>query len=221
MLLAVDTSTRWIGLAIYDGAEVLAEMTWQTSDHHTVELAPAVDELLKRCGISQKILQALAVALGPGSFTSLRIGLALVKAMALGLHVPLIGVPSLDILAAAQPARDLPLVAALAAGRGRLATRQYAVKKGGWLPQGEIEVATPQMLVERITRPTLVCGELSAETRQILSNSSNLRLCTPAQSLRRPSYLAEIAWKRWQAKQVDDPVSLAPIYLHVGEPVPE
>jgi tRNA threonylcarbamoyladenosine biosynthesis protein TsaB len=66
-----------------------------------------------------------------------------------------------------------------------------------------------------------VCGELTGEARAILARKrKNVLLASPAQSLRRPSFLAELAWKRWQAGQVDDPVTLAPIYLHVGEPIP-
>ena len=51
MLLAVDTSTQWIGLALYDGADVLGEVVWQSRSHHTVELAPAIADLLQRCGV--------------------------------------------------------------------------------------------------------------------------------------------------------------------------
>jgi tRNA threonylcarbamoyladenosine biosynthesis protein TsaB len=66
-----------------------------------------------------------------------------------------------------------------------------------------------------------VCGELSEEERAILARKrKNVLLASPAQCLRRPSFLAELAWKRLQAGQVDDPISLAPIYLHVGEPIP-
>jgi tRNA threonylcarbamoyladenosine biosynthesis protein TsaB len=222
MLLAVDTSTRWIGLALYNGIDVIGEMTWQSHGHHTVELGPAIDDLLRRCSISVTSLQALGVALGPGSFTGLRIGLAVVKGMALALRLPVVGIMSLDILVAAQPVRDLPLVAVLEAGRGRLATRWYHPKKGVWQPQSRIELMNPQDLVSRITKPTLICGELPAFFRQSLNEMpSHLRVCTPAQGLRRPSFLAEIAWGRWQARLVDEVVSLAPVYLHVGEPIPE
>ena len=72
-----------------------------------------------------------------------------------------------------------------------------------------------------IHSPTLVCGELTEEERAILARKrKNVLLATPAQSMRRPSFLAELAWKRWKAGQVDDPVTLAPIYLHIGEPIP-
>src|SRR5574338_1026705 len=103
MLLAVDTSTAQVGLAIYDGSQVISEYAWRSSQRHTVELAPAVFELLTRCGLKMDDIRALGVALGPGSFTSLRVGLSLVKGLALSKHIPLVGIPTLDILAAAQP----------------------------------------------------------------------------------------------------------------------
>jgi tRNA threonylcarbamoyladenosine biosynthesis protein TsaB len=78
MLLAVDTSTAQVGLAVYDGAQVAGEYAWRSSQRHTVELAPAVFELLARCGLTMDDIRALGVALGPGSFTSLRVGLSLV-----------------------------------------------------------------------------------------------------------------------------------------------
>lgn len=221
MLLAVDTSTQWIGLALYDGAQVLAELIWQTKNHHTVELAPAVDDLLKRSGQTPDKLQALAVALGPGSFTSLRIGLAIVKGMSFALHIPVIGLPSMDILASSQPVRELPLITVLQAGRSRLAVSHYSAERGAWKPQGEIQVMNVDELAESIETPTVVVGELSAQERQVLTKYRRRAvLASPAQSLRRPSYLAELAWRRFKANKVSDVVALSPIYLHTVEGIP-
>jgi tRNA threonylcarbamoyladenosine biosynthesis protein TsaB len=221
MLLAVDTSTTWIGLALYDGVRVLGEMTWQSQNHHTVELSPGIQEILERCGVRSTDLQALAVATGPGSFTSLRIGLALVKGMALALRIPVVGVPTLDILAAAQPVREVQLAAILQAGRGRLAVGWYELRDGGWKARGEPQVTNAEELVLKINKPTLVVGEMNAAERQVLARRrKNALMVSPANSLRRPSYLAEIAWERWQAGQVDEVVSLSPIYLHIAEAIP-
>lgn len=216
MLLAVDTSTRWIGMAVYDGQQIQGEVVWKTNNHHTVELAPAVSQLLSRCAITSADLKALAVALGPGSFTSLRIGVALVKGMALALHVPVIGIPSLDILAAAQPVGDQPLAAVLQAGRGRLALVWYRVHRGKWKADSEPEVVTTKALAERLQQPSVVCGELTAEDRQVLSENPHTILVPPAAGLRRPSYLAALAWKRYQQRKFDEAASLSPIYLHMN-----
>lgn len=221
MLLAVDTSTAQVGLALYDGVQVAGELLWHSRHHHTTELAPALAEILARTGVKMDEVKALGVALGPGSFTSLRVGLALVKGLALARRLPVIGVPTLDALAAAQPLRDLPLAAVLQAGRGRLAQAWYEAGENGWQAQGPARTTTADALADEINSPTLVCGELTADERQrLVRKRVNILLASPAQSVRRPAFLAELAWKRWQAGEVDDLAALAPIYLHVGEAIP-
>lgn len=221
MILAIDTSTRSAGVAIYDGAQVLAESIWTSRDFHTVELAPMVAEMLKQAHITPSNLSAVAVALGPGSFTGLRIGLALAKGLAFGNKLPLVGIPTLDFLAAAQALLPMRMAAVLRAGRGRLAVGWYEVQNQKWERNGDLALMDVLALSGTIQAPTLVCGELYEEERRILSRKrKNVVLASPAASVRRPSYLAELAWARWQQGQTDDPVSLAPIYLHLGEPVP-
>ena len=221
MLLAVDTSTQWTGLALYDGSQVLSEIGWATRNHHTVELAPAVDRLLKQGGYQANEIECLGVALGPGSFTSLRIGLALVKGMALSLHVPVVGIPTLDFLAAAQPIRELPMAAVLQAGRGRLALVWYKAHKGKWQAQGAPQITSAEELAEQIETPTLVVGEMDAEERQAFGRKRRVALlASPSESVRRPSFLAELAWQRWKAGKTDEVISLSPIYLHVAGVIP-
>lgn len=218
MLLAVDTSTAQIGLALYDGAQVLAEFTWRSSRRHTVELAPAVSDLLTRCGSSMDDVRALGVALGPGSFTSLRVGLALAKGLAMARHIPIVGIPTLDILAHPQPASKLPLICAIQAGRGRFALTKYKSSRKGWQAQGPTRVMSLEGLKEEVTKTAILCGEFTAEERRKLETEL-IRLASPAMSVRRPAVLAELAWLRWKAGDVDEEASLAPIYLHTeGSP---
>jgi tRNA threonylcarbamoyladenosine biosynthesis protein TsaB len=221
MLLAVDTSTAQVGLALYNGAQVIAEYMWRSSQRHTVELAPAIPELLTRCGLTMDDIRALGVALGPGSFTSLRVGLSLVKGLALARHLPLVGVPTLDILAVAQPASKLPLAAVIQAGRGRFALGWYRSSRRGWQASDPARVVTLDRLIEDVRSPSIVCGELRSEDRKRLTDeNAHVHLASPAQSVRRPAVLAELAWARWQAGEADDEASLAPIYLHTAESIP-
>jgi tRNA threonylcarbamoyladenosine biosynthesis protein TsaB len=221
MLLAIDTSTRIAGVALYDGVQVIAETVWVNHGNHTVHLAPVLNTTLERCGINLSSLQALAIALGPGSFTALRIGLALAKGLAYARGIPLIGVPTLDFLAAAQPLQDMPMAAILRSGRGRLAVGYYQVEDDAWCPSGDIEVLTVIELSEKIKQPTLICGELTGEERRLLGRKRvNVILASPAQSFRRPSYLAELGWRRWEEGQMDEPAALSPMYFHPGEKIP-
>lgn len=221
MLLAVDTSTTWVSLALYDGTFIRYETTWQSQYHHTVELAPAINQVFEQTGTNAHMLTGLAVAIGPGSFTSLRIGLAAVKGMALGLNIPVVGVPSLDVIIAAQPLDDRPMIAVLTAGRKRLAYVTYLAEAGHWVPQAEPEVIDPRELVKKIEAPTLICGELSEEARAIIGRRwKNALIVSPAHCLRRAGFLAEIGWNRLMNDQADDIVSLAPIYLNTADPIP-
>ncbi len=221
MLLAIDTSTSWISLALYDGSLIRYETTWESQHHHTVELAPAVQQLFEQTGTSSKMLTGLAVATGPGSFTSLRIGAAFIKGLALALKLPVVGVPSLDVIAKAQPVEDLPMIAVLHAGRTRLAYAHYAAEDGAWTAQGEPAIIDPKELVKTITEPTLICGELSEDARSIIGRRwKNARLASPAHSLRRAGFLAEMAWEKLAEGHAGDALNLAPIYLSTTNPLP-
>ena len=183
MLLAVDTSTTQMGLALYDGAQVLGEYAWRSGQRHTVELAPAVADLLTRCAVTMDAVKVIGVALGPGSFTSLRVGLALVKGLALARHIPLIGIPTLNILAHAQPVSELPLAVALQAGRGRYALGWYKrsspvdqASSKQWQAQGEARVVTLEALLAEAQSPLVMCGEFTDEIRQKIMLNERLGL---------------------------------------------
>ena len=222
MLLAIDTSTRNVGIAIYDGIQVLCETTWASHDYHTVELAPAISDTLSRAGLAIQDLKLLAVATGPGSFTGLRIGIAVAKGIALACHLPIIGIPTLDIVAESQPiSLGLPLAAVLQAGRGRLAVGWYTATDARWQLNPPVEIMEALILSRHIHEPTLVCGELNEEQQHALARQyKNVILASPAHSVRRPALLAELAWNRWLSGDVDDPATISPTYLHAGEPIP-
>lgn len=222
MLLALDTSTRNIGIAVYDGIQVLCESIWASHDFHTVELAPAVVETLSRAKVEIQALKFLAVATGPGSYTGLRIGMALAKGIALSRHIPILGIPTLDIVAESQPVSPgFSLVTTLQVGRGRLAVGWYISNGDRWQFNPPMRVMDALKLSRSIHQPTMICGELTEDQQHTLARKyKNVILASPAHSVRRPSLLAELAWRRWQAGDVDDPASLSPTYLPIGEPIP-
>jgi tRNA threonylcarbamoyladenosine biosynthesis protein TsaB len=235
MLLALDTSTEQIGIALGDGSQIAAEWVWYSKQYHTVELAPALDRLLQLSGQTTDAIEAIAVAIGPGSYTALRVGLSLAKGISISRGIPLIGIPTLDVLAAAQPGAPMPLAALLRAGRGRVALGWYDPTspstrgaasahwddKGPWAARGDVELTTVDALAKSIDKPTVIAGELTAEERQRLARKKvKVILAAPHLCVRRPSLLAGLAWGRWQSGQVDNAASLAPIYLHQAEPAP-
>lgn len=212
MLLAIDTATDTSGVSLDDGSQVLAERIWRSPRHHTSSLAPMVAVMMRDCGISAKDLSAVAVASGPGSYTGLRIGMALAKGLALAHHLPLIGVPTLDILARGQNQREEVLVAVIRAGRGRVAAVWYKWGRQGWQATTEPESLSWDQMLDRIEGPAFVCGEIE-EGRKRLSKVSQVLLAEPAECVRRPSYLGLLAREQLEGGEVPKPAELVPTYL--------
>jgi tRNA threonylcarbamoyl adenosine modification protein YeaZ len=100
MLLAFDTSTHAVTVAVHDGRSVRAESTVVDMLRHGELLAPGIDAALRDAGITSAGLTRLAVGVGPGPFTGLRVGVVTARTMAAVLGVPVVGVCSLDVLAA-------------------------------------------------------------------------------------------------------------------------
>lgn len=213
MLIAIDCATETLGLALHDGARVLAEYTWSGKEHATAKLAPAVKDMLGQAGAMPKDLTAVGVAIGPGSYTGLRIGLALAKGLALAQQLPIVGIPTADILARAQPASKEPMLVLIAAGRGRVAGVWYKWTAKDWVARSEAEGMTFAEVLASLSGATYICGELGADGRRVLESDSRVRLASPALSLRRPGFLAELAWEKIHSRKLADPAMIAPVYL--------
>lgn len=98
-ILAIETATLVSSVALATADTLLAEITLQTKKTHSELLMPHIDKILSMAQVSKADIKAVAVSIGPGSFTGLRIGLATAKTLAYALKVPLVGVPTLSALA--------------------------------------------------------------------------------------------------------------------------
>ena len=213
MLLAIDTATRSVGLALHGGDALLAEHVWVTNGYHTVELAPEIALMLRRADRQVSDLTAIAVAKGPGSYTGLRIGMALGKGLSLVHNLKMVAIPTFHIIAHAQPRRKEKLVAVISAGRKRIAALWYKWGSRGWESKSEPENTTWDELVQSLDERTFICGEIETQARKKLEEHDLAILSSPAQSVRRPGVLAELGWIQIHAGENDDPATLAPIYL--------
>ncbi|MCP4537582.1 MAG: tRNA (adenosine(37)-N6)-threonylcarbamoyltransferase complex dimerization subunit type 1 TsaB [Chloroflexi bacterium] len=214
MLVAIDTSTGYASLALHDGFRVRIEHTWESPRRHTVELSPRLVAALDQLGVDADHLSGVAVTRGPGSFTGLRVGIAVAKGLALARGLPLIGVPTLDVVAAAQGRDRRPLCVVLQAGRKRICAAIYRWRGGEWSVHKEPCLTTWSDLVEEIASPTLFCGEVDPAGSDALAALGELSvLLPPAARLRRAGFLAEVAWQRLNRGATDDPATLTPLYL--------
>jgi tRNA threonylcarbamoyladenosine biosynthesis protein TsaB len=215
MLLAIDTATHWAGLALYDESQVWAEESWHSAMTHTIELMPRIQRMLDTHGIEVPALEGIGISLGPGSFTGLRIGLAAAKGMALPYRLPLVGIPTLD--ATAYPFRDAgqPVWAVIAAGRGRIGVACYDWFESEWRQSVPPTLTNFEGLCDLAAGPALFAGEIPQHAADLLRERLGTATTVPAVALRfrRPACLAELAFARLADKDVDDPTTLAPIYL--------
>lgn len=99
-VLAIDTSNYVLGVAIVDEEKVIGEVITNLPKNHSVRVMPTIEQLMKECGIKPKELERIVVAMGPGSYTGVRIGVTIAKTLAWSLQIPLVGVSSLEVVAA-------------------------------------------------------------------------------------------------------------------------
>jgi tRNA threonylcarbamoyladenosine biosynthesis protein TsaB len=218
MLLAIDTSTAHTGLACYDERGLLGECVWHSGRDHTAQILPQLTMLLRHIGRDREAIAAVAVALGPGSWSGLRVGLSTAKGFALARELPLLGVGTLDCLAYQHARSGLTVYPLVRLGRERYASAPYGpgdAERHAVQPRN----TTLAELCAEIGGPALFCGDIDGEARQTLDErlGERARFPSPAANLRRPGYLAELAWRRLQAGHSDDAAALEPIYL--GQPV--
>lgn len=227
MILAIDTATRFISIALHDGHTLLMEQTWQSDNLHTEQLAPAIQQLFRFTETSPDQLSAIGVSIGPGSYTGLRIGVAMAKGMCAIHTLPLIGMSTLDLLAYShtQHPAHTGLVAIVAAGRGRVIVNSYRWKKGTWQSHSEPRLMTWEKLIETLDGAAVITGEINPHGREILegaiASGKSISIASPATRARRAGFLADYAWEQFRAtedKSVFEPNQLIPIYMQDETP---
>jgi tRNA threonylcarbamoyladenosine biosynthesis protein TsaB len=214
-LLAIDTATEQAGIALFDGVQ-LAEMSWPGGRRQTTSVLPAIQSMLQMIGIDLNCVGGVAVSLGPGSFTGLRVGMSLAKGFVIDGNRELVGIPTLDVSAFPYLATGAGCIALVPAGRARVVWSIYPEHGEPTPPQnmtfdGFLEILAPH--------PNhVVVGELTPEQRNSVLKV-HAKIATPAMSTRRPAILAEIGYRRWTDRDIVDPATVEPLYLH-GQPNP-
>lgn len=215
VLLAIDTCTRRASIALRDATTLLAEMTWACERHHTAAVSAKIDELLTTSKVKPSAVGAVAVAIGPGSFTGVRCGLAIGKGFAMPNELPMFGVTAFDVIAQAQPNRRKPVYAVVEAGRSRVAACRYGWAGDELTVASEWQVFGLDEFVAQLHAPAWVCGDVApllANATLAAQLKERITVAPAWLNLRRAGVLAELAYARWERGEVDDAATLMPIY---------
>jgi tRNA threonylcarbamoyladenosine biosynthesis protein TsaB len=211
-VLAVETSSLAGGVALLDDERLVAEYLLDVGVTHSERLMSAVDRVLADARWTPRELGGLAVAVGPGSFTGLRIAVSTVKGLALALDLPIAAVPTLDAMAAALPWAALPVCPVLDARKGEVYASLYRWDGGAMQREWEYLALSPEALAARLSEPVIVAGDGAPSIQ-----SPYARRLPPPRRLPSPACVATLGLERLRRGDTVDAASLAPLYLRPSE----
>lgn len=221
MLLAIDTSSRYGGAALADGAGgVIEARLWRTTANHTAQLMPAVAQLLAAQGIQAAELAGVAVALGPGPFSALRVGVSAAKGLALAAGFPIVGIDTLALEAGPHLFPGGVVAAWLDAGRGEVAAARF---DGNGARVSTDVVAAPETLLRDEPQPPdgalMYCGEAAYArrdtVREVVGDPARPAAVAPWTPAARLWRLAQDGAARLGRGDGDDLATLQPYYLRM------
>jgi tRNA threonylcarbamoyladenosine biosynthesis protein TsaB len=217
-VLALESATLSGGAALVDGDRVLGEITLDVAVTHSERLMAAVDRLVAECGLAPHDLEGLAVSIGPGSFTGLRVGIATVKGLGLALDLPIAAVPTLDALAARLPFADAPVCPILDARKGEVYLCLYRWKGGEMVRDWDYLALSPEAAAARLEAPVILLGDGIAACRPWLARlGDGCRTAPPAQRMPSPAAVAQLGRRALEAGQGRRAEDIAPLYLRPSE----
>lgn len=226
-LLAIDSATPVAGVAILEDDKLLREAFANLGKTHSETLLPLVDRVLRECNLTLPEMDGVAVTGGPGSFTGLRIGLALAKGLCLGAHLPLIAVSTLEVLAANLPFNTAVICPLLDARKQEVYAGFFTTATGEPVALAEPGAFSPQEFVEKARQLSreqgkeklILLGDGVLPYRDFFADElgEQMNLASPHLMLPRASALASLAKKKMAAGELADVVNLHPQYIRLSE----
>lgn len=220
LILGISTSTAQVGCAIGGHEGVLASSHSARGKRHAENLAPAIDFVRRQARIELSEISVVAVDIGPGLYTGLRVGIAAAKAMAHALRVPMIGISSLDLLAWPVRHTSREIVAIVDARRGEVFHARYRPTPGGVQRVAEPGVSSPDDVLNELTatdRDYLLVGD--GALRYADTFGDLLRVDVAEQFLAYPNAasLVQLAHARAIREDFVQPWEIEPLYLRAPD----
>ena len=213
-ILALDTSGDVCSVAVNDDAQTLAEYTFRHERRLTERLPGVIQFVLRDAGYTIKDVQGIAVGIGPGSFTGVRVGVTMAKAFALALDCPIIGVSSLDAVAASLSRIALtPLIVAVPTRRTESIAAFY--RPGASLPVAPPQAISNEQIValgrESLSATRIIlAGEAALIVAAVTPDTAGLSALLASPSA---AQIAELSASRFANAETDDADALTPLYV--------
>lgn len=220
-ILAIDTATQVSSVAVASADKLAAELTMQAKLTHSETLMPHIKEVLRMANVRKEQLEGIAVSIGPGSFTGLRIGLAAAKAMAYALDLPIVGVSTLKALAYHYPVPGIRIVSLLDAQKGNAYREIYEWEKGALTVVNPVEILPiAEILAEcaESGRETVLLGDIAARRiRGKVDLPANVTVAPAHLVMPRAACVAMLGLQELAAGHTDNVMNMEPVYIRRSE----
>jgi tRNA threonylcarbamoyladenosine biosynthesis protein TsaB len=220
MVLGIESSTGRCGIGLVREEEVVGECTLGGEGATSDRLHLLIQQLSDGLRVRVEEIGGIAVSIGPGSFTGLRVGLSAAKGLAFALSKPLVGVSSLAAMAWDVPLAAWPVAPALDARKGEIYTGLYSTEDGTPRELGPPLAIRPDEVPDDYRdRPIIFLGTGAALYRDVLARTCGpkARFLLPGRAWPRPAAIAFLGASRLLRGEVDDMASLVPTYLRPSE----
>ncbi len=212
LILGIETATQICGVAIVNGGSLLAEYRLNIKNAHAQKLVGAVEKLWSDCGISVNDLNGIAVSIGPGSFTGLRIGVSTAKGLAMADSLPITGVSTLQAIAAQAPVKNGLVCPIIRSRANEVYAALYERSDFHDKLVEEVTVLTLEALPSFAPKGATIVGE-PAELLQHLASQQDYYVVPKEFSLPSAFTIARIGHEQMSAGKVDDLATLEPLYF--------
>lgn len=212
-ILAIETSGPTGNICLAVRERIVCEHFLGEGMNHGREIVPAIDKIMSSVGWSAEDLELVAVSIGPGSFTGLRVGLSIAKTLALAGEVWVVGVPTLDVMVENVPMEYEYACPMTDARRGEINSSLFQVVNYGWMRQWDYQTATAEDLCDRLPAGTCLLGEAVNIYREKFARREDWIILADEDWIPKAAWVARLGYRRFTGGQRDDPHQLVPIYL--------
>lgn len=213
-LLLLDTSTKNFSVAVASQDRVLVRKNIILEKILSTSIIPSVVKILKKAKLKLREVDGFGVGIGPGSFTSLRVGLATIKGLAFALDKPVVGVSSLDVMAMGCGLTDASVCVVCDARRDLVYACFYRKQNDSLIRQSDYMLVSPQEVVKKITENTILLGDGITIFKKQGFIKKNVIIAQERLWLPDAKNLWPLVKPRFIQEKYDDADKLVPLYLY-------
>lgn len=219
LLLAIDTATMASSVALISEERLEAELTCEVGNTHSETLLSHIDQILSMAGRRKSALDAVAVSIGPGSFTGLRIGLSTAKALCYGLSIPLVTVSTMEALAAHFPVEGARVGVLLDAQKNHAYAALYTHGDGAMRALIEPRVAVYRDFIAALAvyAPVVLVGDIPQKRRAQIVCPAGVTIAPPELIMPRAATVARLGLEKLRRGEIADMMAAEPVYIRRSE----